>query len=852
MFICGQNKLVSNKNFPGSTYPTIDWELFVAHVKNPNHYASKDVLPWFIPSSYNQYDAREHDVQRQRGVFHAIVLDIDKTHVEANALQEALQRNLPGIGFIAHTSYNSTPEALRWHVIIPCQPIDGPYYAVVTAALAITLSEATGIEFDPCTKQEGQIVYFPAARPDYQWLHVHGHKMPVSMLDADLMKRLAAQYENARRGTAPSHRPEHIRAFDELHPVGQLMQQYGFVTLDYVNWHHPLQTTNSYATKLDEHGWVTQSQTLIERIGRQNGDAYDLFLAFSGLSQQECEAYAVQCLKRSPAYRAHVAHGLALWQGRRDNPVNRAPQEYTPPAEPEPSSTFKLREGTMPLDIDDPLSATEDDYLAEWEALGPPPGMMGELVKTHYYACENPVFQFSIAYAFANVMWFMGRRFFWTHPNGSQRDIIMNMVWILVMRSGGGKGIAASVAAAIRKQMHDRLPEAEQEMFYKRTHKTLPGSVQGLSNDFEEVGNQPLFFRKEDIGAMLMSYVRTMSPDNRGAENPASRLMGDLALGSYDGSDTGKGTIRGEAGSIGQKMNITLVGDTQLSFGERLLAADSAAMEGVLARIMVIFRTGQATFTLPDEMIHKPTVPEPVLNNMLQLWRMCNPTDPDKQDARYEIIFPPEVQARIHKLTHEMQDFGRRHEHSDIGGLVNRTAYTVRRFVAAMALLENPSAPVATMEQLEWAMEFFHLTRRPAIDRRLLGLTGSVNEQRIGYILKFSLDFYKGDQNHRRTHRCPKTLLDQGIVIPKTYLVQRCKRLNCFQDDKRGRYPAEIFDEAVNYVIKNTDYLIELPTAEAVYEVSGKIVQYRKDGSQRYFMFQKEALQQLLKQSDYP
>lgn len=73
----------------GKPYTGITGRAIGALVRNPQT-APKTQARWFMPSTYVECDARVHEVQRRRGEFWFLVLDVDQNNLSLDGLQAAL------------------------------------------------------------------------------------------------------------------------------------------------------------------------------------------------------------------------------------------------------------------------------------------------------------------------------------------------------------------------------------------------------------------------------------------------------------------------------------------------------------------------------------------------------------------------------------------------------------------------------------------------------------------------------------------------------------------------------------------------------------------------------------------
>lgn len=73
----------------GTPYETITTAEIGAMAKNPQT-SPKEHARWFIPSTYNDHDARIHEVQRLYGSFAWLTLDVDTNNLSLEAVDATL------------------------------------------------------------------------------------------------------------------------------------------------------------------------------------------------------------------------------------------------------------------------------------------------------------------------------------------------------------------------------------------------------------------------------------------------------------------------------------------------------------------------------------------------------------------------------------------------------------------------------------------------------------------------------------------------------------------------------------------------------------------------------------------
>ena len=153
----------------------------------------KTYAPAMIPSSYCGFDARTHEVQRQRGEYVALVGDIDTCSPSMEMVKHAVHGFVEvGTAFLIYSSSSATEQMRKWRVIIPlAKPCDFRQWQDMQKAFFTTM-EANGIAMDWALARAGQPVYLP--------------NVPPSKRGPDGMPLYHERFEVAGAGLAPDDR----------------------------------------------------------------------------------------------------------------------------------------------------------------------------------------------------------------------------------------------------------------------------------------------------------------------------------------------------------------------------------------------------------------------------------------------------------------------------------------------------------------------------------------------------------------------------------------------------------------------------------------------------------------------
>lgn len=299
-------------NTPDQSYEGITWAEISKMVKEPQC-VEKENAAFIIPSEYREHDGRSHEVQREKGIYHALVLDIDDGNHELKEVQGAVQNALGDFTHIIYSSSGASDEHKKWRVFVPLDtPIEGAEYSDAQFALFEEM-EKQGITPDAALARTGQPVYLPNVpsqrrdddgNPLFYQSHVHKaqrfdyhgsnmqqlvqhrieeRKKSDAIARAEMEKRKAERLSKAELSGEESP----IDAFNERHSVEDLAEQYGYRRLGHSKqWRSPNQTTKSYAVKIEADYWVSQSGSDVAAgVGTQKshycwGDAFSLYVHY--------------------------------------------------------------------------------------------------------------------------------------------------------------------------------------------------------------------------------------------------------------------------------------------------------------------------------------------------------------------------------------------------------------------------------------------------------------------------------------------------------------------------------------------------------------------------------------------
>lgn len=289
----------------GQPYPVITGREIVAMVQSPPA-LPKEEGPWFIPSTYAEHDARSHEAQRHRGIFHWLALDVDHNNLSISDIIEALDSVVGGSSRLIYSTRSTTADNRKWRALIPlAEPVSGADYTEIATAFYDLLEEASGGALIPDRRLSlpGQLVYLPNRGAHYEH-HLDKAKRldlspshPVMMTAADTKRKRAEAEREAlaererraahRRATAEDSESP-VDHFNQRNSVEDLLIRYGYKQAGHSrDYRSPYQSSGSYATRCYGDYWISLSGSdgaaeigTATANGNRHGDAFDLYVHF--------------------------------------------------------------------------------------------------------------------------------------------------------------------------------------------------------------------------------------------------------------------------------------------------------------------------------------------------------------------------------------------------------------------------------------------------------------------------------------------------------------------------------------------------------------------------------------------
>ena len=308
----------------GKNYAMITIKEIAAMAKEPPSRA-KEAAQWFIPSTYAEHDARNHNAQRAHGMFYCLTLDVDENNLALSDIDETLDVVIGDAARLIYSSRSATTDARKWRALIPLKAaVSGLRFSDVQNAFYDLLEqESEGVLIpDRALARPAQLVYLPNRGDFYEYLIDRGTEILDLTPDTEIMSQLlsndmdvayAAQVADEAREERIAQRRTNstqavntspVDAFNAAHTVPDLLARYGYKqngSSD--NWRSPFQSSGSFATHVFGDHWVSLSASdAAQGLGTETvgggryGDAFDLFVHFehSGDFNKAVAAYGAE------------------------------------------------------------------------------------------------------------------------------------------------------------------------------------------------------------------------------------------------------------------------------------------------------------------------------------------------------------------------------------------------------------------------------------------------------------------------------------------------------------------------------------------------------------------------------
>lgn len=298
----------------------------------------------FIPSTYCDFNAREHATQREHGNYVALTGDVDKGNHPLAKIEELVRAFCGDSAWLIYSSAHACPGDMRWRVVIPLSR-QLPFHhwcdaqnaffdfmdrhdvqmdrALDRAAQPVFLPNVPathGKTGDALRGEDGEPLYFQRASTGTHAVGLPLNTGPISVGVADIRRKREAderERERIRAEAAERRASEPMREggqvideFNRANSIETLLELYGYerspVNRD--DWRSPHQTSGSYATRNFGDHWISLSGSDTgARVGVAcksgcYGDAYNLFVHFEHGGDHKSAFRAIYSERRAATY----------------------------------------------------------------------------------------------------------------------------------------------------------------------------------------------------------------------------------------------------------------------------------------------------------------------------------------------------------------------------------------------------------------------------------------------------------------------------------------------------------------------------------------------------------------------
>jgi len=295
----------------------------------------------FIPSSYCDYNAREHAIQRQHGRFVALCGDVDSGDHDIEQIQSLVRSIFGDSACLIYSSAHSRPGDRRWRIILPLlQAVSFDDWHDAQEAFFAAMEDG-GVKMDHAMSRAAQPVYLPnvpsmhaksgtALRGDNdEPLYYQRAASELTAPGADIRSgQIADRMMKARRQRADDdqararirHEAEQRRAqradgdgnslivdFNASNSLPTMLEICGYQQSprNEEDWRSPNQTGETFATRIIGDKWVSLSASDAGcGVGEKCksgcfGDAYDLFVHYKHRGDHKAAFRALHAERRA-------------------------------------------------------------------------------------------------------------------------------------------------------------------------------------------------------------------------------------------------------------------------------------------------------------------------------------------------------------------------------------------------------------------------------------------------------------------------------------------------------------------------------------------------------------------------
>lgn len=480
-------------------------------------------------------------------------------------------------------------------------------------------------------------------------------------------------------------------------------------------------------------------------------------------------------------------------------PAQPAPQPNTTPPPPPttPQNTTSIH-NTQTKGIE--LLTALHEIPNAGEQLEYPPGFCGAMARHIFDSSPRPMIEVAIITAIGLLAGICGKAYTVSSSG-------LNIYMVLVGRSGIGKEAMHSGVSGIILRIASAFPNAAHFIDFTQfasgpaLNKAVASNT-SFVNVWGEFGRKLVRMANEGGNDAVMQQLRTVMTDLYQKSGHKS-IVGGLG---YSDKEKNVASVSGVAYS--------LIGETTPeTFYDAL--TDSMMSDGFLSRFTIIE-------CLNDRPDHNPNFEKVTMQGEMVEWlvRLCTsayninnsgnePCKVEMEEAAAEFLqgFNNKCDTEIRSTTNESWR-----------QMWNRAHLKVLRIAALLAVADNFSFPVVTIDHAKWAhklvmRDIATLSRR--IDSGDVGSSDGTRENKVLALCKQYLTVPLG-----AGYGIPKQMQDDG-VLPRKFLQISTQRISCFTQHKLGQSTS--LDLTVRSLIDG-GYIMEVTKAECVqkYAFHGK------------------------------
>lgn len=262
-------------------------------IEDPNK-THKDYAKWMIFSSWIDPYSREHEQQRQHGLFHALWADLDKMNNKTFENTVEIVKNMFKCKSMLYTTSSATKENQKCRLIIPLKnPCSGYEFEILQKILNDKFINA-GIEPDHASERAGQICFLPNKGEFYRYKIIYSDKSFDHTLwcgEIESEKPLKIEFEKKKAIKKVSYKNKEfnlndpIEAYKQYYPVDIALEEYGYKKIGnkYLSPNSKSETPGVSILEGDNRWYSHHSSD--SKIGKKgdvgtSGDAFDLYVHY--------------------------------------------------------------------------------------------------------------------------------------------------------------------------------------------------------------------------------------------------------------------------------------------------------------------------------------------------------------------------------------------------------------------------------------------------------------------------------------------------------------------------------------------------------------------------------------------